>query len=126
MYVVWIWGEALALSSLQSRLARAATGLGVRDAALLADLSPETITRLEKNDTIRPVTLDKIEAVYRFLGVIFVEDAEKPGVLVDIARLSAVKSGAHDAEFFSLYGGRERGQLTMLGAFLRTMELRRK
>ena len=116
----------MTLSALQSRLARAATGLGVRDAALLADLSPETITRLEKNDAIKPVTLEKIEAVYRFLGVIFIEDAEKPGVLVDIARLSAVRSGAHDAEFVSLYGGAERGQLTMLGTFLRNMERRRK
>jgi transcriptional regulator with XRE-family HTH domain len=116
----------LTLSALQSRLARAATGLGVRDAAMLADLSPETITRLEKNEAIKPITLDRIETLYRFLGVIFIDDAEKPGVLVDIARLSSVRSGAHDADYVLLYPREGRGQLNMLGTFLSKMELRRK
>lgn len=116
----------MALSALQSRLARAATGLGVRDAALLADLSPETITRLEKNEAIKPVTLDRIKSLYEFLGVIFVDDPEKPGVLVDINRLSSVRSGTHDGEYELLYPRDPRARLTMLGAFLLSMERRRK
>ncbi len=126
MHIVPLWRTALPISSLHSRLARAGTGLGVREIAFLADVSPETITRIEKSESVKPVTLEKVAAIYRFLGVIFIDDAEKPGLMVDMNRLSAVKSGRHDAEFVDLRGGSTRGQLTMLGTFLRVVESGRK
>lgn len=114
------------ITSLQSRLARAGTGLGVRETAFLADVSPETITRIEKSESIKPVTLERVAAVYKFLGVIFIDDVEKPGLMVDLNRLSAVKSGIHDVDFIDLRGGPTGGQLRMLGTFLRMVESGKK
>lgn len=112
------------MTPLQSRLARAGIGLGVRETAILAEVSPETITRIEKGETVKAVTIDRVAATYRFLGVIFIDDAEKPGLMVDLKRLSDVRAGTYDAEFADLHGGARIGRLTMLGTFMRTVEAR--
>ena len=109
------------ISALQCRLARTGTGLGVRETALLAGVSPETITRIEKNGSVKPATIERVVAVFGFLGVDFINDNERPGLIIDLERLSAVRSGGHDAEFATLHEGPVRARVNMLGAFLRKM-----
>ena len=68
----------------QSKMARAALGLGVRDLAELADVSPNTITRLERGESMQRRTLDTIMTALETAGVIFLADGETttggPGV----------------------------------------------
>ncbi|MFN4160111.1 MAG: helix-turn-helix domain-containing protein [Gemmobacter sp.] len=62
-------------------MARAATGLGVRDLAKVASVSPDTVARLERGDTIRPATIAAIRAALEAAGVIFIaENGEGEGV----------------------------------------------
>lgn len=62
-------------------MARAATGLGVRDVARLAGVSPDTVARLERGETIRPATLAAIRAALESAGVEFIaENGGGPGV----------------------------------------------
>lgn len=69
------------LSSVQSRMARAALGLGVRDLAKLAGVSPDTIARLERGEELRPSTLAAIRRALEEAGVIFLEEnGGGPGV----------------------------------------------
>ena len=44
---------ALYLNATQCKVARAALGLGVRELASMADVSPDTVLRLEKGETLR-------------------------------------------------------------------------
>lgn len=115
----------MAMTPLQSRLARAGIGLGVRETAFLAYVSPETITRIEKGEAVKAVTIDRVAAIYMFLGVIFIDDAEKPGLMVDLNRLSAVKTGAHNTDFDEVRR-REGAPLFGLNAFLSVIESGRK
>jgi len=65
----------------QCRMARAATGLGVRELAKLAGVSPDTVARLERGETIRPNTIAAIRAALEAAGVQFLEpDNGGPGV----------------------------------------------
>lgn len=111
------------MTALHSRLARTGIGLGVREAAFLAGVSPETITRIEKGEAVKSVTAAKVANTYRFLGIILIEDPDRPGVIVDQARVSIVKSGAHDREFSDLRDGDPLAQLGALSAFLKIIEL---
>ncbi|MFN4158612.1 MAG: helix-turn-helix domain-containing protein [Gemmobacter sp.] len=62
-------------------MARAATGLGVRDLAVAASVSPNTIARLERGETIRPATIAAIRAALEAAGVVFLaENGNGPGV----------------------------------------------
>ncbi len=62
-------------------MARAALQLGVRDAALAAGVSPNTIARLERGEELQPRTLTAIRAALEAAGVIFVdENGDGPGV----------------------------------------------
>ncbi|RVT97974.1 transcriptional regulator [Rhodovarius crocodyli] len=62
-------------------MARAATGLGVRELARLAEVSTDTIARLERGELLKPATLDAIRTAFEEAGVIFVdENGEGPGV----------------------------------------------
>ncbi|WP_457301127.1 helix-turn-helix domain-containing protein [Phyllobacterium sp. P5_D12] len=66
---------------LQCRMARAALGLGVRELAKLADVSPDTIARLERGEKLKDETVLIIAAALEDAGVIFVaENGEGPGV----------------------------------------------
>lgn len=69
------------MNAAQCKMARAATGLGVRDLAKVASVSPDTVARLERGDTIRPATIAAIRAALEAAGVIFIaENGEGEGV----------------------------------------------
>jgi transcriptional regulator with XRE-family HTH domain len=62
-------------------MARAALGLGVRDVAALAGVSPDTVARLERGDALKELTIATIQAALEAAGVIFVpENDDGPGV----------------------------------------------
>jgi transcriptional regulator with XRE-family HTH domain len=62
-------------------MARAALGLGVRELAERAKVSPDTIARLERGEVLRERTVDAVRAALEGAGVIFVaENGEGPGV----------------------------------------------
>lgn len=69
------------MDAAQCRMARAATGLGVRDLAVAASVSPNTIARLERGETIRPATIAAIRAALEAAGAVFLaENGNGPGV----------------------------------------------
>ncbi|NBN76838.1 helix-turn-helix domain-containing protein [Microvirga tunisiensis] len=62
-------------------MARVALDLSVRDLATLANVSTNTISRLERGDELKPRTVDAIRAALETAGVIFIdENGEGPGV----------------------------------------------
>jgi transcriptional regulator with XRE-family HTH domain len=63
----------------QSRMARAALQLGIRDVAMLAKVAPSTISRLEAGETLQPRTIDVIRHALEKAGVVFT-NGEEPGV----------------------------------------------
>jgi transcriptional regulator with XRE-family HTH domain len=67
------------LNAIQSKMARAALGLGVRELAGLAKVSPDTIARLERGELLRERTIDAIRAALEAGGVEFT-NGEQPGV----------------------------------------------
>lgn len=56
----------------QCKMARAAVGLGVRELAEKADVSPNTITRLERGETMQRRTTETIRAALEATGVEFI------------------------------------------------------
>lgn len=67
--------------AVQSKMARAALGWGVRDLAAAAKVSPDTIARLERGETLYPRTIDAIRTALEAAGVLFIaENGEGPGV----------------------------------------------
>ncbi len=67
--------------AVQCKMARAALGLGVRDVAALAGVSPDTVARLERGDALKELTIATIQAALEAAGVIFVpENGDGPGV----------------------------------------------
>ena len=63
----------------QSRMARAALKLSVRDLAKLAHVATGTIVRLEAGETLQPRTVDVIRHALEKAGVEFT-NGDKPGV----------------------------------------------
>ena len=55
-------------------MARAAMGLGVRDLAKLAGVSPDTIARLERGDELREGTVAIVRAALEHAGVEFIAE----------------------------------------------------
>ena len=69
------------MDAAQCKMARAATGLGVRDLAKLADVSPNTVARLERGEALKESTVSTIRSALEGAGVIFVEpNGEGAGV----------------------------------------------
>ena len=62
------------MNGVQCRLARVALGLGVRELAKTAEVSTETIVRLEKGETLRPATLERIRSVLEEAGIVFIAE----------------------------------------------------
>ncbi len=58
----------------QCRMARAALNLGVRELATAANVSTNTITRLERGETLYPRTVDAIRAALEAAGVEFIQE----------------------------------------------------
>ncbi len=57
----------------QCRAARAVLGYGVRDLAKLADVSPNTIARLERGERLHQRTLAYLQGAMEAVGVVFIE-----------------------------------------------------
>ena len=55
-------------------MARAGLGLGVRDLAALAQVSPNTITRFERGEQLQPRTVQAIQAALEGAGARFTDD----------------------------------------------------
>lgn len=69
------------MNAVQCKMARAATGLGVRELAAIADVSPATITRLERGEELMPRTVAAIRTAFESAGVEFIaENGGGPGV----------------------------------------------
>lgn len=69
------------MNATQCKMARAALGLGVRDVASLAEVSPNTIARLERGEDLRPTTVATIQTALETAGVVFLpENGNGPGV----------------------------------------------
>ena len=60
-------------------MARAALGLGVRELAEKAKVSPDTIARFERGEPLRERTVDAIRAALEAAGVEFTNGGQ-PGV----------------------------------------------
>ena len=59
--------------SQQCRMARAALNIGVRELANIADVSPNTVARLERGDALHTRTLTVIRGALEAAGVSFIE-----------------------------------------------------
>lgn len=67
--------------AVQCKMARVALGLGTRELANLAKVSPDTVARLERGDPLKERTVDAIRAALENAGVIFIaENGGGPGV----------------------------------------------
>lgn len=66
--------NGVTMSCVQSRMARAAVGWGVRELAAAAAVSPDTIARLERGETLYPRTLAAIRAALEAAGVEFIAE----------------------------------------------------
>jgi transcriptional regulator with XRE-family HTH domain len=74
------------MNATQCRMARAALQIGVRDVAVLAQVSPNTVARLERGETLNPRTLAAIRAALEAAGVEFIaENGGGPGVRLKTA-----------------------------------------
>ncbi|MBO1903990.1 helix-turn-helix domain-containing protein [Microvirga sp. 3-52] len=58
----------------QCKMARVALGLGVRELAEAAKVSPDTIARLERGEDLKPRTIDAIQATLEAAGVEFIPE----------------------------------------------------
>ena len=64
----------MTISSAQLRMARAALNLGVRELGALADVNPNTISRIENGNDSKSSTLDRLQAVFEERGISFSAD----------------------------------------------------
>ena len=62
------------MDATQCRMARAALQLGVRELAAAADVSPTTITRLERGDPLYSRTVDAIRSTLEAAGIEFIAE----------------------------------------------------
>jgi transcriptional regulator with XRE-family HTH domain len=60
--------------AVQSKMARVALGLGVRELAEIASVSPDTIARLERGEALKPQTVAAIRAALEAAGVEFIPE----------------------------------------------------
>lgn len=59
---------------IQCKMARTALGLGVRDLATRASVSPNTVARLERGEELRSQTVELIRAALESAGVEFIPE----------------------------------------------------
>lgn len=79
--------------AVQCKMARVALGLGVRDLAERAAVSPNTIARLERGEELREQTLTTIRAALETAGIEFIEE-NGGGAGVRLRKASATKGPA--------------------------------
>ena len=69
------------MNAAQCKMARAATGLGVRELASLAGVAQATVSRLERGEDLNASTIAAIRAALEAAGVVFLsENGNGPGV----------------------------------------------
>ena len=71
---------------IQCKMARTALGLGVRDLATLADVSPDTVARFERGDELRDRTIAAMQTALETAGVVFIDAGEGMGVGVRLRK----------------------------------------
>ena len=59
---------------IQSKMARAALGFGVRDLARASGVSTDTIVRLEKGEILQARTIAALRTAFEAAGVIFIAE----------------------------------------------------
>lgn len=69
------------INAVQSKMARAAVGWGVRDLAKAAEVSVDTISRLERGEELMPRTVAAIRTALETAGVEFINDERGDGVV---------------------------------------------
>ncbi len=70
-----------AMVPLQCKMARTALGLGVRDLAAAAGVSPDTVARFERGEQLRGQTIAVLQGALEKAGVAFIpENGGGPGV----------------------------------------------
>ncbi|MFI0847778.1 helix-turn-helix domain-containing protein [Mesorhizobium sp. IMUNJ 23232] len=62
------------MQSVQCKMARVALGLGVRELAALASVSPDTIARLERGEPLKESTVAAIRTALEAAGVEFIPE----------------------------------------------------
>ncbi|MFQ6185171.1 helix-turn-helix domain-containing protein [Sinorhizobium meliloti] len=62
------------MKGIQCKLARVALGWGVLELAKAANVSTQTITRLERGDQLRPSTLERVQRVLEEAGIEFIPE----------------------------------------------------
>lgn len=71
------------MNALQCKMARVATGLGVRELAEKASVSPNTVSRLERGEELKQSTVDVIQKALEIAGVEFIfENGAGVGVIL--------------------------------------------
>lgn len=69
------------MHAVQSKMARAALGWGVRDLAQAAAVSADTVSRLERGEELMPRTVQAIRTALESAGVEFINDERGDGVV---------------------------------------------
>lgn len=62
------------ITDVQSKMARAALGLGVRELAHISGVSPDTVARLERGEKLRQSTVGAIRQALEAHGVHFIQE----------------------------------------------------
>jgi transcriptional regulator with XRE-family HTH domain len=62
------------INATQCKMARAAVGLGVRELAEAAKVSPDTVARFERGEELRERTVDAIRTALEAAGVEFIPE----------------------------------------------------
>lgn len=71
----------MTIAAVQCKMARAAVGWGVRELAKEAEVSVDTVSRLERGEDLQPRTLAAIRSALEAAGVEFIaENGSGPGV----------------------------------------------
>lgn len=60
--------------AVQCKMARVAVGWGVRELAAAADVSPNTIARLERGEELKASTIEAIRSALEAVGIEFIPE----------------------------------------------------
>ena len=78
------------ITVVQCRMARAALGIGIRELATMAEVSPNTVSRFERGEALYGRTVEALQAALEAAGVIFIEEnGEGPGVRLRKAAINS-------------------------------------
>jgi len=90
------------LTPLQCRMARAALDLGVRDLASMADVSPNTIARLEKGEALHRRTLAHVRGALEAAGANFIAHEAISVAGGEGVRIGGIEKRSRRADIFAL------------------------